>query len=178
MDAAFKDADVRESYELNMFKEMLGPKAIRHINDGVQKALRDPSCISRDCDGIYKVIVKINELDTTCVHMNNNERYYFQKQYDSTSGIPVKHVKSLINEVPNLKLVLVETRNLSEMYQMKFQDMFCTKSGFLCMMMLCCLPLLCMTCRSRTVKPYHIDACFTLWYKKDDVAVGVPYQKN
>jgi hypothetical protein len=171
--AAFKNADVRDNYDFNAFKEMIGPKALRQINDGIQKALIDPNCVSRDSDGMYKVIVKIDELDTTSVYMHNTERYYFQRKYDNTCGIPFKHLMALIDEVPNLRLLRIDTKNLSEMYQMKFQDMFCTKDGLLCIMVCCCLPLLCMTCRSRTLKPYHIDVVFTLWYKKDDVAIGV-----
>ena len=173
LDIANTKYEKEHENEVNLYKEMLGEKTIKQINENIQKCLLDSTCVSREDDGTYKVVVQMNELDMTCAYWHYHERHYFQNKYADNCGIPKKLLLEQIAKVPNITFLRLETSNFSEMYEIKYQD-YCSLSGLTCLLMVCCLPILCMTCRSRTLKPYHIDTTFAIWFKKEEMAIGLP----
>jgi hypothetical protein len=173
LDIANTEYERERENEVIWYKEMLGEKAIRQINENIQRSLLNPKCVSREDDGNYKVFVQMNELDMTCAYRHYRERYYFQNKYANNGGVPNKLLFEQIAPVSDLTFLRLETSNFSEMYHMKYQD-FCSLQGLTCLLMGCCLPVLCMTCRSCTLKPYHIDTTFTIWFKKHETAIGLP----
>lgn len=165
---------IEKQNDIEKFKILIGDKCLFEINKNVHESLQNIKNIKKINNGTYLLKVNINELNIKNIRKNRNEFYYFRFNKKYNYGIPHEIIKECIKLPDDLSIIKVDTHNMADMYFNTFADICCTFSGFISNLLCCCIPFCCIKGNTKTLKPNHIDMTLFIWFKKKDLAMGLP----